>query len=65
MRFKMSFLFIIFALQLNITFALAVDDSLTLHGNEPQFANNIILTIDDASIEENVRAIFDLLKGRA
>lgn len=35
--------------------------STDLYGNEPQFANNLILTIDDCAIESQVRAMLDLL----
>jgi peptidoglycan/xylan/chitin deacetylase (PgdA/CDA1 family) len=44
--------------------ASANEPDLTIYGNEPQFANNIILTIDDASIEPNTRAMFELLRDQ-
>jgi peptidoglycan/xylan/chitin deacetylase (PgdA/CDA1 family) len=35
-----------------------------LYGNEPAFSNNIVLTIDDCSVEYNVRWVFDILRNR-
>jgi peptidoglycan/xylan/chitin deacetylase (PgdA/CDA1 family) len=35
-----------------------------LHGNEAAFLNNIVLTIDDCSVEYNVRWLFDILRNR-
>jgi peptidoglycan/xylan/chitin deacetylase (PgdA/CDA1 family) len=40
----------------------ANDGDWTLYGNEPPLTNNILLTIDDASIEANVRTMFHLLR---
>lgn len=45
----------------------AADESTSpyiLTGSEPQLANNLIITIDDCSIEFNVRWAFNLLKNR-
>lgn len=35
-----------------------------LEGNEPELANNIAITIDDCSIEENVRWALNILRNR-
>ncbi len=39
-------------------------DSLFITGNEPQLANNIVITIDDNFIESDVRAMFHILHKR-
>jgi len=48
----------------NVLLVFADDPDLTLYGNEPQFANNIVLTIDDTSIESNTRIMFELLQSQ-
>lgn len=42
----------------------AIDENGVIWGNEAQFADNIVLTIDDASIESNVRIMFEYLRDR-
>src|SRR5690349_12900297 len=42
----------------------AGDDPFVLYGNEEAFVNNIVLTVDDCSMEYNVRSIFDTLRNR-
>jgi peptidoglycan-N-acetylmuramic acid deacetylase len=54
---------LLFCLFTTTVYAQPVDDDPTIiRGNEPQLANNIVLTIDDCSIEENVRIIFNTLR---
>jgi peptidoglycan/xylan/chitin deacetylase (PgdA/CDA1 family) len=40
------------------------DEAFILYGNEEAFLNNIVLTVDDCSMEYNVRWIFDILRNR-
>lgn len=62
-EFLMSKIIIVFIFILlsNSLLISANDPDFTLYGNEPEFVNNILLTIDDASIESNTQAIFELL----
>lgn len=62
MNHKTHTLLIISAILMLIRPVLANDDNLTLYGNESQLVDNIVITIDDASIESNVRTMFDFLK---
>ncbi|MEQ8675414.1 MAG: polysaccharide deacetylase family protein [Aggregatilineales bacterium] len=62
-RFMLLFVFVMCCV-LGIIPISATSDGWILYGNEPQFANNIILTIDDASIESNVRIMFEYLRDR-
>jgi peptidoglycan/xylan/chitin deacetylase (PgdA/CDA1 family) len=51
-------------LGLHGVYAAGPTDSYTLLGNEDVLANDILITIDDCSIESNVRWAFELLKRR-
>jgi peptidoglycan/xylan/chitin deacetylase (PgdA/CDA1 family) len=56
---------LLFCLFTTTVYAQSVEDDPTIiRGNEPQLANNIVITIDDCSIEENVRVIFNTLRER-
>jgi peptidoglycan/xylan/chitin deacetylase (PgdA/CDA1 family) len=59
-------LIVIFACLLASSVLISANDgNWTLYGNEPSLANNILLTIDDASIEANVRTMFHLLREQS
>ena len=60
---KIITLFILLLLT-NSLLVFADDPDLSLYGNEAQFANNILLTIDDTSIESNTRTMFELLQAQ-
>ena len=58
----------LFGIALPLTLAPAgeahADTAAVLYGNETALANDIVITIDDCSVESNVRWAFDILRNR-
>ena len=64
LKFLFTLFVTLFAILFHNNFWLwASEDSMILYGNELELEDNIVLTIDDVSIEANIRIMFDLLNN--